>query len=461
MKQTLNTTTKAKALKHPIPINQESWFDYHELFFSITNPKSNITFANDVFMRLSKYNEKEMIGQLHKIIRHPDMPRAVFNIFWDFLKANKSVATYVKNLSKDGSYYWVMALAFPCKGGYLSVRLKPGSALFEVTKKMYAQTLHHEKEMEQTLGKKKAMESAQTFLLQLLKNAGFDNYEAFMHAALEAELAHQSKNLNPQKRRLSKDRLAKVAPNLLKLSELLEDMVNTREELKVMHNVILEHSEYVLSLSRTILLLSLNAQIGSNRLQSEEHPLSIVAEKMGEQSSNGEQLLKSLKENIHQLTTLISHLNFEIISAKLQVEMATDFVLNPSKDTATKNNPIALNSEEAHILLNLAYLPQLHQIQAGITKVPAYINRLMLEVKDISRFLMILRFIYTTGKVEIARLDGGLNSFTTIFDDLNQEINNADAHISALSDIMHANKDISSIYVRHKESLEVLIKHIS
>ena len=60
---------KIKDLKMPTPINRESRFEYNELFFSITDPKSTITYANDVFVRISKYDVDNIVGQLHKIIR--------------------------------------------------------------------------------------------------------------------------------------------------------------------------------------------------------------------------------------------------------------------------------------------------------------------------------------------------------------------------------------------------------
>lgn len=66
-------------------------------------------FSNEVFVRISCYKHNEIIGQLHKLIRHPDKP----------------VAAYVTNLAKGGSYYWVVELAFSCIGGYISIRLKP------------------------------------------------------------------------------------------------------------------------------------------------------------------------------------------------------------------------------------------------------------------------------------------------------------------------------------------------
>lgn len=63
------------------PTAQESPFEFDELFFSVTDQSSRILQANDVFVRISKYEEHEIIGALHKLIRHPDMPRAVFDIF--------------------------------------------------------------------------------------------------------------------------------------------------------------------------------------------------------------------------------------------------------------------------------------------------------------------------------------------------------------------------------------------
>lgn len=72
---------KFKDINSPKPTSLESPFKYEELFFSVTDSKSVIKYANDTFIRISKYDTDEMIGQLHKIVRHPDMPRCVFNIF--------------------------------------------------------------------------------------------------------------------------------------------------------------------------------------------------------------------------------------------------------------------------------------------------------------------------------------------------------------------------------------------
>lgn len=64
-----------------------------------------ITFGNDVFVRVSGYSRETLKGAPHSIIRHPDVPRAVFKLLWDTLKSDHPIAAYVKNMSANGSYY--------------------------------------------------------------------------------------------------------------------------------------------------------------------------------------------------------------------------------------------------------------------------------------------------------------------------------------------------------------------
>ena len=100
------------------------------LIVSRTNPAGIITEVNQSFMDMSGYSQEELIGQPHHILRHPDMPSVAFKDLWDTVQRGKKWHGYVKNLRKDGGYYWVMATVIPnIRDGRItgctSVRRKP------------------------------------------------------------------------------------------------------------------------------------------------------------------------------------------------------------------------------------------------------------------------------------------------------------------------------------------------
>jgi aerotaxis receptor len=99
----------------------------NDFLVSETDEKGNILFASDDFVRVSGYSLKELLGQPHNLVRHPDMPKAAFKDLWDTLKSGKKWKGYVKNRTKSGDFYWVYATIFPvknCQGqqGYISCR---------------------------------------------------------------------------------------------------------------------------------------------------------------------------------------------------------------------------------------------------------------------------------------------------------------------------------------------------
>ncbi len=80
-----------------------------EVIISRTDLKGIITYANHIFCEISGYDDHELIGKPHSIVRHPDMPKAVFKELWESLKKTGKWEGYVKNLRKDNGYYWVYA----------------------------------------------------------------------------------------------------------------------------------------------------------------------------------------------------------------------------------------------------------------------------------------------------------------------------------------------------------------
>ncbi|RXJ94410.1 chemotaxis protein [Malaciobacter molluscorum] len=80
-----------------------------ELIVSRTDLKGNITYANETFAQISGYTVDELIGKPHNCVRHPDMPKQIFEELWNSLKSNNSWKGIIKNLRKDKGFYWVYA----------------------------------------------------------------------------------------------------------------------------------------------------------------------------------------------------------------------------------------------------------------------------------------------------------------------------------------------------------------
>jgi PAS domain S-box-containing protein len=98
------------------PTGVERAFGPEEIIVSKTDPRGVVTYANDVFVRVSGYAEEEILGQPHNLIRHPAMPRAVFRLMWDVLPTGRELFAYVLNLAADGGHYWVLAHVTATRG---------------------------------------------------------------------------------------------------------------------------------------------------------------------------------------------------------------------------------------------------------------------------------------------------------------------------------------------------------
>jgi len=93
----------------PIVLDKEIVFSKKKFIVSKTDTKGNILFINKNFSEISGYTEEELKGMPHNVVRHPDMPRAIFFLIWNSLKAGREVSGVIKNLAKSGEYYWVIA----------------------------------------------------------------------------------------------------------------------------------------------------------------------------------------------------------------------------------------------------------------------------------------------------------------------------------------------------------------
>lgn len=93
--------------------NVEQTFSEGQRLISTTDLTGKITYCNKEFIKISGYSEAELLGSPHNLVRHPDMPAAIFGVMWGYLKAGKSWMGVVKNRCKNGDFYWVSAYVTP------------------------------------------------------------------------------------------------------------------------------------------------------------------------------------------------------------------------------------------------------------------------------------------------------------------------------------------------------------
>lgn len=161
------------------PTDVETKLNDNDFIVSKTDSKGIITYCNQIFIEMSGYSEHELIGKQHNIIRHPDMPRAVFHLLWQTIQSGEECFAYVKNLRKDGGFYWVYAnvtarLPIEQNLGYYSVRRKPSQQVIDTVIPIYAAMLAEEKRV----GAKDAIAASTALLLSKLTELGM-TYEEF------------------------------------------------------------------------------------------------------------------------------------------------------------------------------------------------------------------------------------------------------------------------------------------
>jgi aerotaxis receptor len=133
-----------KSTRRVLVTELETPFPSGELIVSQTDPTGIITMCNNAFVLMSGYTEADLIGTPHYILRHPDMPAVAFKGLWDTLAAGQKWHGYVKNLRRDGGFYWVYAtvVANLRQGrlvGYTSVRREPHRAKVLEAEALYRQ----------------------------------------------------------------------------------------------------------------------------------------------------------------------------------------------------------------------------------------------------------------------------------------------------------------------------------
>lgn len=153
-----------------------------DFIVSKTDLKGRLTYVNKIFIEISEYEEVELLGKPHNMIRHQDMPKAVFKLLWDMVQRKEEIFAFVVNRTKNNNHYWVFANVTPSVDtngrivGYYSVRRSPNPKALELLKPLYAQMVQAEK--------RGGVEAGTKVLTDVLKEKGV-SYNEFIIAIQE------------------------------------------------------------------------------------------------------------------------------------------------------------------------------------------------------------------------------------------------------------------------------------
>ena len=239
-----------------------------DLIFSRTDDRGVIQSGNDVFQQVSLYSWDRLVGAPHKIIRHGDMPKGVFYMLWETIKAGEPMGAYVQNLAEDGTSYWVFSTVLPLEDGYISLRLKPSGKYFTQIIPVYETVRAAER-----AGQLTPQQSAEK-IVEAVRSLGFADYPEFMSFALRDE-AWSRDGLLHRSRGAIRDNLAEMFRDI---REMEQRAIKVEETFRKTHQI------------------PYNMRLQAGRLEGSDGPISVI-------SSNHRQMTQSLEENLERFTT--------------------------------------------------------------------------------------------------------------------------------------------------------------
>ena len=151
-KKKVKNLLTGKTIVKPDPVDEEVLFD-GGVMITETDTAGIITYANRKFREMTVYTKEELIGSPHHINRHPDMPSAAFEEMWDTIKSGEYWEGYVKNMRKDGKYYWVIVWIKPKFDengnivGYIAGRKVPDRNMIKRVEEQYKKMKEEEKSL--------------------------------------------------------------------------------------------------------------------------------------------------------------------------------------------------------------------------------------------------------------------------------------------------------------------------
>jgi PAS domain S-box-containing protein len=418
-----------------LPIDQEAPFEASELFVSRTDARGIIQSGNDVFCRVAGFSRDELLNQPHNLIRHPDMPKTIFKLFWQVIQSGEVIAAYVKNMAKDGGYYWVLATVFPTESGFLSIRLKPTSSLLKTVTSLYQDLLATERS--------DGVEKGTECLGQQLRGLGFASYRDFMRHALMVELREKDLLTHASTVSLDLNQIQNTTALMRRMSELgdllralLDQFRTSSTAMDVfiqLKNACHKAQGSIATVFEGLECLSVNMSISANQLGKEGGTLSVVAAAF---QGTATEILNSFGR-FNKITQMvggeIDEITLSVLCSRVQVEMLSfeiDHVLSrPEFKKALDHGFSANEVNEIETLLKLT-----HELTQKTLVRQRQFHLRLLELKKETELLhnLVIRLdlIRTGGKLEGSRKDNITELFRPFIEDMVKFIQAVDQPIN-------------------------------
>ena len=168
------------------PTGRERRFRHADIIVTKTDLKGRITYANDIFLAVSGFREEEVIGQPHNLVRHPEMPRCIFQYLWETIRGGEEVFAYIVNLCSNGDHYWVLAHVTPTVDvqgricGYHSNRRTAPRAAVEMIRPLYRELCRIEGA---EADRKRGLQASRAYLEGYLRDRGVSFHEFVLQYA--------------------------------------------------------------------------------------------------------------------------------------------------------------------------------------------------------------------------------------------------------------------------------------
>lgn len=396
-------------MKKPTPINKEVPFDVNDLFFSTTDHKGVIEFGNEVFINTSGYSKDDLFGAPHNIIRHPDMPKSVFKLFWDSLKAQKPICAYVKNMSKNGGFYWVFASAFPVENKYLSIRFKPTSDLFKTVEDLYQEVLHKEKTC--------TVQEAELFLLQKLSTLGFKSYEDFMTHAVVKELTSFEGLISHDSEESTDLVFKKISDVKNTTSKELTASFNLLGNFTRTSNHFAETMGKLTQEFRKLSMLSLNMNIVAAKFGDRAATLSVIATQFSSIANQIEVELTTFTKFTNDIVDAVSKSSLNLSALKVQMNMVDFFIKESIRKSATTENAF----EEMMInesIFTTTFAESNKKLLETLTDLKTDLRVIEAQVKTVVVSVSGLEIVKQVASIESSRSEELRSAFKTYIDEM-------------------------------------------